>query len=119
VTDQGNRPAPTEALPVAGWYPDKDMYNTLRLWDGKKWTDQMVPGLPMPSGRREGPGGWVFFGIMVGIVGVAMSALVFTESVNVAILIMGVTSIAANAAIFVGVVAKGVQVGMSAHSARK
>jgi hypothetical protein len=35
-----------EPKPIAGWYPDKEMRNTLRLWDGEHWTQQMVPTPP-------------------------------------------------------------------------
>lgn len=32
-----------------GWYPDREMVNTQRFWDGEKWTDQTMPLPPAPT----------------------------------------------------------------------
>ncbi len=33
----------TEETAAAGWYPDPEMTDTQRYWDGQQWTDQRVP----------------------------------------------------------------------------
>ena len=32
-----------KAGPPAGWFPDPEMANTLRYWDGSAWTDHRAP----------------------------------------------------------------------------
>lgn len=104
------------STPISGWYPDKEMHNTLRLWDGEKWTDQTMPGGgSRTTTRGESPGGWLFLSFAIGIVGGAVSGSVLKESVAMSILILSVTAFFANAALFVAVIAKGVEVGMAAH----
>ena len=36
--------------PAQGWYPDTQMVNTQRFWDGSTWTDQTMP-LPQQPQR--------------------------------------------------------------------
>lgn len=33
----------TPPPPPAGWYPDADMADTQRYWDGQSWTDHVAP----------------------------------------------------------------------------
>ena len=46
--------APTSTKP--GWHPDPHMENTVRFWDGEKWTDQTAPatGGGKPTSTRRG-----------------------------------------------------------------
>ena len=42
VTDNPMSPSPSP-LPPAGWYPDPDVPQNLRYWDGSTWTDHSQP----------------------------------------------------------------------------
>lgn len=41
MTDGGSTPA--------GWFPDPEMANTLRYWDGSRWTDHRAPATTSPG----------------------------------------------------------------------
>lgn len=70
--------------PPAGWYADLSAHDTLRLWDGARWTDQRRPVSPSgpPSVSPSGPaksttrwypsvGGWAIVAVVLfGVVAV-------------------------------------------------
>lgn len=37
----------------AGWYPDPEMTDTRRYWDGARWTDHIAPGAPQVAVRES------------------------------------------------------------------
>jgi Protein of unknown function (DUF2510) len=41
-------------MAAPGWYPDPQIPNTLRWWDGSAWTSHTFPGMPTPSVRPHG-----------------------------------------------------------------
>lgn len=54
--------------PAAGWYPDPEMVDTVRYWDGTDWTDQRAPTRkattpPRPPEKRWVR--WVWAGMIV------------------------------------------------------
>jgi len=52
-------PAGQQVGAPAGWYPHPSMANTLRYWDGQRWTDQVAPGpapAPVRVEKHGGPG---------------------------------------------------------------
>lgn len=50
---------PSAVQPAANWYPDPELSNTLRYWDGSQWTDHRAPVARQPaaagSTKRRGP----------------------------------------------------------------
>lgn len=47
-------PSASDAAPgPAGWYPDRDMVDTVRYWDGGAWTDKVAPA-PSPVDESAG-----------------------------------------------------------------
>ena len=41
------------AQPSAGWYPDPQLAQTLRYWDGASWTEHRAPQQPgVPAGYQ-------------------------------------------------------------------
>lgn len=49
---------------AAGWYAHPSMANTLRYWDGQKWTDQVAPAPAATTGVNYGR---VFLAIVLGL----------------------------------------------------
>lgn len=43
------------ARPLAGWYTDPELADTLRYWDGKTWTKHTAPAPPRGPGGLSGP----------------------------------------------------------------
>lgn len=41
--DDAPKSAPVEPAPAAGWYDHPRMADTVRYWDGAKWTDNIAP----------------------------------------------------------------------------
>jgi len=44
-----------DALPPAGWYPDSQVPNTLRWWDGSVWTAHVAPVQPVVAPTAPTP----------------------------------------------------------------
>lgn len=45
------------AVAPAGWYPDPEMAETLRYWDGSAWTEHRTPATPTQpaAAKKSGP----------------------------------------------------------------
>lgn len=63
----------TSPQQAPGWYSDPQMFNTLRFWDGQRWTDQSQPGSARDIGRLVSDvreiRNWVLFWSVVGVIG--------------------------------------------------
>ena len=68
-TGQTGQPRPSAP---AGWYPDPEMADTDRYFDGESWTDDVAPATPPPSTQRSifGPilGALIAFAVILFIV---------------------------------------------------
>ena len=40
-------------VPPAGWYPDPEMANTMRYWDGSNWSEHVAPGFAQAQAESE------------------------------------------------------------------
>lgn len=68
--------------PTAGWYPDPKMVNTMRFWDGEKWSQQTQAMMLAPPPVQQSGGtlevfGWlgvVFVPIVGFIIGIVMAS---------------------------------------------
>lgn len=65
----------------AGWYPHPVMADTLRYWDGEKWTDQVAPAI---KNSRKMPGQTLpTWAITTLVVVLTIAALLFVFSLLV------------------------------------
>lgn len=61
----------------AGWYPDSQMANTQRYWDGARWTEQVAPAVPTDAAERtaEATSGLLNVVLIVVALGIAVFAM--------------------------------------------
>jgi hypothetical protein len=45
----------TAPAAAAGWYPDPEQAESLRYWDGERWTEQRAPAAPVDPTSSLGP----------------------------------------------------------------
>lgn len=94
--------------PPPGWYPHKDRPGELRHWTGSEWADEWKV-------RGSSPGELIGWGVLLAVVaGGATGALVAIDAGPLAIVVGGILGLVATIVLTVGVVAKGVQVGVRA-----
>jgi hypothetical protein len=108
--------APAKKKAAPGWYPDPKLPNTRRYWTGDGWTDERhqlryKPGQLAFGDRPEGLIVWSFaLAVMVGVVGGA----VYTAEHAFGMIILIVGGVFASIFFQVGIIAKGVELGIRA-----
>src|SRR3954453_23933376 len=50
-----DHPDKSQRTPVPGWYRDPELADTMRSWDGMRWTDNITPTPPQNPDPPVGP----------------------------------------------------------------
>lgn len=105
-----------------GWYSDEKSSGQVRYWDGAKWSDhralRTVNAAPIPKRdlKGGGPGEYIGGGVIVAVL--AGGALAFAASLDgdeVLFLIGVVLSVISSILVSIGVIGRGVQIGLREH----
>lgn len=68
---------PEQPTTSPGWYVHPDMADSLRYWDGEKWTDQVAPATPK---KEKGGVSTTAKGVTIGVL-VAAAVTYFAVSI--------------------------------------
>ena len=121
--DHGGVTAGRGHLEEAGWYPDPSgsIPERLRFWNGESWTEEWAlrtaPATPVPARRLTGSGPMT--NIAVGIVFTLVGAAFYVGGSDAGVdwpVLIGVVLMATGLVnLSIGVIARGVQIGLREH----